>query len=300
MEGATGRRRAAATEDLLSRVYRLSTTMNPAERQIAKVIISDPEFAVHSHTVDIANRAGVSAATVTRFCRTVGCEGLRELKLDLAKVLAVGSRYLRPLKASIPPSKVVAETVSQIHKALDSLVEQIDADTVSRVATAIVEADKVAVFGGGGGSSMASMEAENRLFRLGLHVSHCNDSQLQHMIASTLKGGDVLVVLSITGRYNPIIRATDVARMYGAHTIAITAPNSPLAEVASEVVPFAIDEPASIMCPTPARFALLALIDIIAYEVAELLGDKAVEPMRRIKFQLVHTRDGDDSGPLGD
>ena len=58
--------------------------------------------------------------------------------------------------------------------------------------------------------------------------------------------------------------------------------------------------PANILSPTPARYALLALIDMLAYEVAEIRGDAAVESMRRIKYQLVHTRDADDTQPLGD
>ena len=45
---------------------------------------------------------------------------------------------------------------------------------------------------------------------------------------------------------------------------------------------------------------LLALVDILAYEVAAILGESAMESMRRIKYQLLNTRDGDDSKPLGD
>ena len=81
------------------------------------------------------------------------------------------------------------------------------------------------IFGGGGGSSMVAMETENRLFRLGLSATHCNDAQLQLMMAATLTAEDVLIALSITGRYEPIIRATAVADQYGAHTIAATAPD---------------------------------------------------------------------------
>ena len=71
---------------------------------------------------------------------------------------------------------------------------------------------------------MAALEAENRLFRLGLHASSCNDSQLQLMMAATLNVGDVVLVLSITGKYEPIIQAAEIASQYGAHTIAITSP----------------------------------------------------------------------------
>ena len=287
-------------EDLLSRIVRLSPTMHPAERRVADLMLSDMDFAVHARTTDIAARAGVSAASITRFCRTVGCEGLRELKLDLAKILAIGDRFLHP--RTVPPgtSEAVTEIVSQIHRSLDSLVEQVADATLKRAAKAIARAQRVMIFGGGGGSSMAAMEAENRFFRLGLHTSSCNDSQLQLMMAATLSAGDVLLVLSITGKYEPIIRAAEVGGQYGAHTISITAPASPLSCATADTLSFQAEEPDNIFSPTPARYVLLALIDILACEVAKLRGKTAIESMRRIKYQLVHTRDEDDSKPLGD
>ena len=299
MDG-TGPGSLVTARDLFSRIVRLSPTMSPAEQRVAALVLSDLDFAVHAHTIDIAARAGVSAATVTRFCRSVGCRGLRELKLDLAKILAVGERYLRPRTIPTRTSEAVTEIVSGIHRSLDTLVSQIDDEALRRVALAIAGAERVMVFGGGGGSSMAAMEAESRLFRLGLHATHCNDSQLQLMMAATLKDGDVLIVLSITGRYEPIVQAAKVAGQYGAHTIAVTAPDSPLSRVTTDVVPFLVEEPENILSPTPARYALLALIDILAYEMADFRGKAAVESMRRIKYQLVNTRDDDDSKPLGD
>ena len=298
--GSPGLAMTTSTEDLLSRIVRLSPKMSPAERRVADLVLSDMEFAVHSHTTDIASRAGVSAATVTRFCRSVGCRGLRELKLDLARILAVGDRYLHPRIAVTRTSEAVTEIVSRIHRSLDALVDQVSDETLKRAAAAISGAKRVMVFGGGGGSSMVAMETENRLFRLGLSATHCNDAQLQLMMAATLTAEDVLIALSITGRYEPIIQATVVADQYGAHTIAVTAPESPLSRVASDVVPFLVEEPENILSPTPARYVLLALLDILAYEVAAIRGEAAMEPMRRIKYQLVNTRDGDDSKPLGD
>ena len=290
----------AAGPDLISQIVRSIPTMSRGERRVADLVRADPSFAVHSHTRDIAARAGVSTATVSRFCRSVGCSGLRELKLELAKLLAVGDRFLHPRLMPMRNGDAVKEIVSLIHRSLDTLVEQIDEDALKRAASMIAGAARVLIFGGGGGSSMAAMEAENRLFRLGIRASYCNDAQLQLMMAAALQPDDVLIVLSITGRYEPILRAAEVASQYDARTIAVTAPGSPLSRAAAEVVPFHVVEPTNILSPTPARYVLLALIDMLAYEVAEIRGDTAVESMRRIKYHLVHTRDEDDSKPLGD
>ena len=204
------------------------------------------------------------------------------------------------VKVSLTLCSPDPETSETFEKSSLPLVDQISDETLKRAASAIAGARPVMIFGGGGGSSMVAMETENRLFRLGLSATHCNDAQLQLMMAATLTAEDVLIALSITGRYEPIIRATVVADQYSAHTIAVTAPESPLSRVTADVVPFIVEEPENILAPTPARYVLLALLDILAYEVAAIRGDAAMEPMRRIKYQLVNTRDGDDTKPLGD
>lgn len=290
-----------AVPDLLSQIARSLPTMSRGERRVADLVRSDPDFAVHSHTRDIAARAEVSTATVSRFCQSVGCSGLRNLKLELAKLLAVGDRFLHPRSIRTPSGgRAVNEIVSLIHRSLDALIEQVSEETLQRAATAVAGAARVLIFGGGGGSSMAAMEAENRLFRLGIRASHCNDAQLQLMMAAALKHDDVLLVLSITGSYEPIVRAAEVAHQYDVHTIAVTAPDSELSRVAKEVVPFHIAEPTDILSPTPARYMLMGLIDMLAYQVAQIRGHTAVESMRRIKYHLVQARDEDDSKPLGD
>ena len=159
--------------DLLSRIFEVREVMSRGERQVADVVIGDIEFAVHAPTNEIADRAGVSPPTVTRFCRSVGCHGLRELKLDLAKTLSVGKRYLHYRKIGEQTSEIVSTITSLVHNTLDALTNQISGATLSRVAGAIHKANRVMIFGGGGGSSMAAMETENRLFRLGVHATHC-------------------------------------------------------------------------------------------------------------------------------
>ena len=102
------------TTDLLSQIVRAAPTMSRAERRVGDLVRSDVDFAVHAHTRDIAARAGVSTSTVTRFCRSVGCDGLRDLKLALAKMQAVGDRYLHPPLALIQTTEAVTEIVSSL------------------------------------------------------------------------------------------------------------------------------------------------------------------------------------------
>ena len=64
----------------------------------------------------------------------------------------------------------------------------------------------------------------------------------------------------------------------------------------------AIDFPENldILRPSAARYAFLAMTDVIAQTVATRMQAPAINAMRRIKHQLVVNRDGDDTQALGD
>src|SRR5215471_865576 len=96
------RRRAThgiADGDLLAMIRERAERLPQAQQQVAAAVLDDPPFAVRANVDDIARRAGVSSPTVVRFCRAVGCAGLREFKLHLAQTLAVGTSALHRMVA---------------------------------------------------------------------------------------------------------------------------------------------------------------------------------------------------------
>jgi RpiR family transcriptional regulator, carbohydrate utilization regulator len=52
--------------------------------------------------------------------------------------------------------------------------------------------------------------------------------------------------------------------------------------------------------PTASRYALLAVIDLLATSTAYLKPREAQERMRRIKYELMKATNEDANGPLGD
>ncbi|RVA67131.1 MurR/RpiR family transcriptional regulator, partial [Mesorhizobium sp. M7A.F.Ca.CA.001.11.2.1] len=73
--------------DIISLVKDSYSELRPAERRVADVVLDDVKYAVDASNAALAQRAGVSEPTVTRFCRAIGCEGVRDFKLKLAQSL---------------------------------------------------------------------------------------------------------------------------------------------------------------------------------------------------------------------
>jgi DNA-binding MurR/RpiR family transcriptional regulator len=288
--------------DIVARMREIAAAGSRSDRRLAEEILIDPDFATRAPISRLAERAGVSQPTVTRFCRALGCAGLHDFKVRLAQAIATTGRYFKPAVDSGGGAGRIAELIaSGAHGAIESVRASLDEGSLARAVEWVATARMVRAYGSGGSSSLAAVELENRLFRLGLLVSSHIDGEMQRMTAAVASAGTVVVAYSVSGEMRSTIEAVTTARLYGANAIAITAPGSSLAAAATLALPFGVDEINNVFRPSPARYALLALTDMIAMAVAERLGDPAVERMRRIKHHQSHaTPDARARLPLGD
>jgi DNA-binding MurR/RpiR family transcriptional regulator len=290
--------------DILSQIKDSYTELRPAERRVADVVLADVAFSVDASNAEIARRAEVSEPTVTRFCRAIGCEGVRDFKLKLAQSVVVGRLYLDP--HAHPP--VMADNGSpmwnvvfgEARKALSAVERAIDPNDIVRAAEMVASAHQVAVFGLGGSSSSLALETQYRLFRYGVVVSAHSDPYIMRMTAATLKPNDLVIAISATGRSQEVIEAVELARHYRAQVLVITAPDTPLAKASDLALTVEIPEYPDTMKPTASRYAFLAIIDLISVAAGYRLDLSALENLRRIKYTVVRHRNGKEFEPLGD
>lgn len=287
--------------DIISRIKAALPTLSPTEAKIGEYILANMEFAVHASITDLAEVADVSSPSITRFCRSLNCDGLKQLKVEMAQAQIVGQRYLQKPYTPDDVPAISHNVLAGLKNAVQELEQQLDYVDIDKAADFIVNANRVAIFGGGGGGGMVAIESENRLFRLGVQVNTYTDSQLQTMMAATLNENDVLFVISTSGRFQGLIDTAKVAKQYNCKIVSLTKKGTPLADISDCVLHVDIEENDDILIPTASRYALLALVDIVATAVAAKLETDASERLRRIKYQLVTNREGQDEGlPLGD
>jgi RpiR family transcriptional regulator, carbohydrate utilization regulator len=290
-------------EDIISVIKQSNPALRPAERRVAETVLADVHFAVHSSNGELAQKAGVSEPTVTRFSRAVGCGGVRELKVKLAQSLVVGRIYLEPspdVGAAEARPTLWRSVFEEIRRAIAAVEQQLRPEDVDCAAEAIAGCGRLVAFGVGGGSTVAAAEATNRFFRLGIAVTNHSDPQLMRMAAATLGKGDVVMAISTSGRAEEVIEAVSIARQYGARVVALTKPGSRLAALADIPLLLHVPEATDPLKPTASRFALLAALDLVAAATAYRRPREAQELMRRIKYALVSASNGGIGEPLGD
>ncbi|MDF1632425.1 MurR/RpiR family transcriptional regulator [Mycoplana sp. MJR14] len=270
------------------------------EKKLARLVLDDVEFVVNSSIIELAERAGVSPPTVTRFCRRLGCQGYSDFKVQLARMTYVGLRYLKPEAPTATPEEVAEDIVTKAQNALFELHRQLDLATLDRAAHLLRGAEFIQAFGASGNSAMIVNELHNRLFRLGCRINASNDHNMNVMMSAAAQPGTVVFGSSFTGRDLGLVHCLELLRQAAIPTIVITQPNSPVAAAADVVIAIELPEGKNIFRPTSTRYAYLAAIDILANLVAYADRTKAIKALRSIKEELVRHRDGDDRQLLGD
>jgi RpiR family carbohydrate utilization transcriptional regulator len=289
----------ALSLDIVSRIAGLSAGLPPSERKIAALVLRDVEAAGALPIGTLAERAGVGAASVTRFALSLGCRDVRELKRELVRAGAIGARFL----AATAPDKE-PDSAEVVHREIVELLSAhralIDLGSMRRAARLLRKARMVYAYGVGGWSAVMADEARIRLVRLGLPVASYQDAVMQRVAGATMDRHCALLALSLTGRTSELLEAVTVARGYGARVVAITAPGSPLARLAEVVLPVVSRETDAVLKPSSARYAALMMLDVLATEVARTDPVRSRELLRRIKVVLDAHRGGPDRQPLGD
>lgn len=280
-------RTAPSTIDLVSRIERVEPSLSPAEGRVAEIVRQDFRAATRYTIAELADRAGVSQPTVTRFCRSVGASSYNDFKIQLASTLTVAAVYLTSDRQfSDDVGQLARSVMMNAANAVRAGLDQLDTGAVAAAIESLAAARRIDIYGQGGGSAAVAEDAKLRLFRLGIPVAAYVDGHQQRMSAATLQPGDAVLAISNSGRSKPVIDAVEIARSFGAATVALTRPGTPLAVCAETTIAVEIAEIDDVLRPTPSRYAHMAIIDTLATGVALRLGPRSRDALRRVRYAL--------------
>jgi RpiR family carbohydrate utilization transcriptional regulator len=265
-------------------------TFSKSERKVAEVIIASPQVAIHSSIATLARMAEVSEPTVNRFCRRLDTKGFPDFKLHLAQSLANGTPYVnRNVNEDDGPDAYTSKIFESTMACLDVAKNSLDVSLINRAVDVLTQAKKISFFGLGASSSVAH-DALNKFFRFNIPVSCFDDIVMQKMSCINSNEGDVIVLISHTGRTKALVEVANLARENDAFVIALTAFNSPLADVSNLVLSMGVPEDTDIYMPMASRIAQLVLIDVLATGFTLRRGPKFRDNLKRVKQGIKESR----------
>ena len=279
-----------ASHDLLDRIRARLDELNRSERKVADVILQDPATATGLSIATLAQRSSVSEPTVNRFCRNFNAKGYPDFKIKLAQSLAGGTPYVsRSVESDDDAARYGDKIFGATIAALDDARRALDAKRVERAVDYLIQAKQISFFGLGASGPVAQ-DAQHKFFRFNLPVMAYEDVLMQRMVAAASHTGDVIVIISYTGRTRELVEIARVARENEAVVLGITAPGSPLARECTETLEVITPEDTDVYMPMTSRMIHLALIDVLATGVTLRRGEDFLVHLKKIKESLQATR----------
>jgi len=250
--------------------------MPTAMSKIADVVTEHPAAPVELTITELADRAGTSPATVTRFCRALGFDGYTQFRVGVASEIGRGDAHEswhadmgEEFGSEDEPSKVL-QTLLALHvENLQNTANRLDLDDVLRVADAITSSTHVDIYGVGG-SGIIAREVQGRLYRIGVNAHAWSDVHEGLTSAVMQNSRSVAIGISSTGRTEETVQMLSQARATGAFTVAITHDvESWLANIAD--VSLATAEPVRYLRPDDlsVKHSQLLVLDLLYLLVAQ-------------------------------
>jgi DNA-binding MurR/RpiR family transcriptional regulator len=272
----------------LVRIRSLLPGLARAEQRVAKVVLDSPSTVARRSITEVAEAAGTSETTVTRFCKAIGVGGYPELRIALAADTARSEAHAeRDLGGEIAPEDDLGTVVGKVTfadaRAVEETAAQLDIEVLQRVVEALAGAGRVDVYGVGA-SAFVAADLQQKLHRIGRVSFAWSDTHIMLTSAAVLGRGDVAFAISHTGATADTVEALREARRAGATTIALTNfPTAPISEVADLVLTTAARETTFRSGAMASRIAQLTVIDCLFIGIAQRhLSDsmKALEETR--------------------
>src|SRR3546814_4857808 len=155
--------------DIVYQIRSRRDTLSATERKVADPTLDDIAAAAGTTVDQLASKAGVSIATISRFARSIGCDDTRDLKLKLAQASAVGERFLDP--STPEESTFYARLYADIEATLRAHLPLFSEALFEKAAGLVRHPRMTSVFGIGGASAALSPELQSPLVRLGSAVA---------------------------------------------------------------------------------------------------------------------------------
>jgi DNA-binding MurR/RpiR family transcriptional regulator len=276
---ARTREQSPAVQD---RIRSLLPEMPSAVARVAAYLLEHPQAPLTLSIGELADQAGASPATVTRFCRTIGYPGYVELRVGIATDVG-RSASLDSWTAEIggefgpddSPEDLLRMLISSHTKALREATSAIDLAVVTEVSQRVARSSHVDIYGVVG-SAMLAEELQGRLYRVGIPAYAWSEVHSGLTSAAIQDSSTVAIGISTTGRTDETIEMLAEAGRAGAFTVAITNdPTSPLAELADRSLVTSIYEQFRQPDDLSAKHGQLLVLDLLYLLVAQENFDRS-------------------------
>lgn len=240
-----------------------------SETKVANYVLNNYAETLNYNVSELADKAGVSDASVVRFCKSLGYRGFQDFKISAAKDILPRDRYFNPSLEQNDDAETICRKIFNLEiAALNRTFSLINFSDMDIACEAIFRAEKVLAIGSGG-SLIVAKDLQHKLMKIGIQVLVYEDMDLQAMAASLLTERDVAICISHSGSNRSILNCMKIANENGAKTIALIGQGkTPISNTADTAIFVASEKTMFRSESASTRIAQLSMIDSMVSIIA--------------------------------
>lgn len=206
------------------RLKELMDSFAPKEQQIARFIIDFPGEVVNMSIEELANACGTSISSVVRLCKSANYSGYKELCRVLSADLALSQQEsiaYSDVRPGDSTESIVHSVCSSNIKSVENTRSFLSMEDLDRAIDAVCRAGRIDFYGVGT-SGIVALDAHNKFVRIHKLSMSSADPHEQILYATSLKKGDVALLISYSGDTKDILETAEVVKQTQATLISIT------------------------------------------------------------------------------
>ena len=246
------------------------------ERKLADYMLQFPGNVITMGITELAEQSGTSAATVSRFCKSLNFRGFPDFKTKLAADLAQQTAPLsyQDIIAGNPLSDIVSAMETNHLRSIADTTRLLDLYQLEQAVAALNRAHQIDLYGVAT-SGIVALDFYQKLVRIGKRATAFSDPHMQITSAANLGPGDVALAISYSGETPETYDALQCAKERSALTISLTKVGSNRIANIADITLFASSlEEGMRRGDMASRIAQLHVVDILfAAMVSEQFDD---------------------------
>lgn len=254
---------------LLTKIHYVYDALSSNEQKIADFVLANLQQAANCSSQRLAEHIGVSQSAIIKFSQKLGIKRFGEFKLALNEDWVKQSQtntviHLHDNITAQDDIQLIAQKLFlEKQRALQDSLELNSPKIIKKVIEHMLTAKRIQLLGLGN-SALVAKDLCYKLTKIGLPVVSEMDSHAQLAISQSLRGGDLLLVISFSGKHREILLSAQAAKENGASVVAITTfiPN-PLHQIANHLLYSVADESQFRSSSIASRTAQHAITDLL-------------------------------------
>lgn len=208
------------TKEFVNRIYSSLSKFSKSEKKIVDLMINDPQFVINATISQLANRADVSEASISRFCKRIDLDGFHHLKVILAQssLVNVESQNGNFLNSD---DKTLDKLMNDKTDEIQATLEGLDTTQIKEIIQVIKDARLLQIMAEGNTFPVA-LDACFKFNQIGRLAFTASSWEVAMGQALNLTDSDVVVVISNSGESRQLIQLIDVAKKNHVKVIALT------------------------------------------------------------------------------